>query len=135
LQLDDVPAAEWGPGIVQDRVESAYKGGRETAILMRNAHVRIDRQVLEIPIGGKEETVVWIDCTVPAAEWGPGIVQDRVESAYKGGRERGRRADGRDESRSRATLELAASLAYRAGNVESHSRLSEQADEMAPRLC
>lgn len=34
-----------------------------TAILMRNAHVRIDRQVLEIPIGGKEETVVWIDCT------------------------------------------------------------------------
>lgn len=34
-----------------------------TAILMRNAHVRIDRQVLEIPIGGKEETVAWIDCT------------------------------------------------------------------------
>lgn len=34
-----------------------------TAILMRAAHVRIDRQVLEIPIGGKEETVVWIDCT------------------------------------------------------------------------
>ncbi|GAA5986429.1 hypothetical protein JCM10908_003751 [Rhodotorula pacifica] len=34
-----------------------------TALLMRNAHVRIDRQVLEVPIGGKEETVVWIDCT------------------------------------------------------------------------
>ncbi|GAA5879826.1 hypothetical protein JCM3774_001395 [Rhodotorula dairenensis] len=34
-----------------------------TAILMRTAHVRVDRQVLEVPIGGKEESVVWIDCT------------------------------------------------------------------------
>ncbi|POY73665.1 hypothetical protein BMF94_3200 [Rhodotorula taiwanensis] len=34
-----------------------------TTVLMRRAHVRVDRQILEIPIGGKEETVVWIDCT------------------------------------------------------------------------
>ncbi|BGO90788.1 hypothetical protein NBRC10512_002833 [Rhodotorula toruloides] len=34
-----------------------------TALLPRRAHVRVDRQVLEVVVGGKEEAVVWIDCT------------------------------------------------------------------------
>ncbi|GAA5879223.1 hypothetical protein JCM1840_007619 [Sporobolomyces johnsonii] len=34
-----------------------------TALLMRKAHVRIDGSVAEVRVGGKEETVVWMDCT------------------------------------------------------------------------
>lgn len=34
-----------------------------TALLPRKAHVRVDRQFLEIIVGGKEEAVVWVDCT------------------------------------------------------------------------
>ncbi|GJN89701.1 hypothetical protein Rhopal_002688-T1 [Rhodotorula paludigena] len=34
-----------------------------TAILPRTAHVRIAGAVLAVPVGGKEQTAVWIDCT------------------------------------------------------------------------
>jgi len=32
-------------------------------LLPRSIHVRIDRQVLLVPVGGKEELVVWFNCT------------------------------------------------------------------------
>ncbi|GEM08363.1 rad51 family DNA repair protein [Rhodotorula toruloides] len=34
-----------------------------TALLPRKAHVRVDKQVLEVVVGGKEEAIAWIDCT------------------------------------------------------------------------
>ncbi|GAA5927649.1 uncharacterized protein JCM15063_005956 [Sporobolomyces koalae] len=33
------------------------------ALLPRRAHVRLERDVVQIVVGGKEEQVVWIDCT------------------------------------------------------------------------
>lgn len=37
-----------------------------TALLMRTAHVRVDQRVLEVPVGGKEESVVWLSCAATA---------------------------------------------------------------------